>query len=198
MARGLSPRPRRRRCVRGCFRWPRTTKAIADRHGWPRRWFNPDANAAAYQPIYADILESVKGPTLAEWEAATHRVGKELVRGRAALALNYTQQAWPTGTLRTALRRRRSTSSTFRTGGHSETHSCEIRRQNGSETVGFRVRNGTAGAGIGTLWFGHRAGQFCGYAGGGRRSQCRGALHSGRCFPHGDQRAISVLTCGGF
>ena len=56
-----------------------------------RRRFNPDANAAAYQPIYADILESVKGPTLAEWEAATHRVGKELVRGRAALALYYTQ-----------------------------------------------------------------------------------------------------------
>ena len=157
-----------------------------------RRRFNPDANAAAYQPIYADILESVKGPTLAEWEAATHRVGKELVRGRAALALYYTQP----GVANRYIADRFAAPpfdqlNAQETGGHSETHSCEIRRQNGSETVGFRVRNGTAGAGIGTLWFGHRAGQFCGYAGGGRRSQCRGALHSRRCFPHGDQRAIS-------
>ncbi|HWF37656.1 MAG TPA: methyltransferase domain-containing protein [Candidatus Acidoferrales bacterium] len=55
------------------------------------RRFNSDANAAAYRPIYAEMLESVKGPTLAEWEADTRRAGRELVRGREALAIYYTQ-----------------------------------------------------------------------------------------------------------
>ena len=56
-----------------------------------RRRFNPEANAAAYLPIYAEMLESPKGPTLAEWEAETRRAGRELVRGHEALASYYTQ-----------------------------------------------------------------------------------------------------------
>jgi glycosyltransferase involved in cell wall biosynthesis/SAM-dependent methyltransferase len=58
-----------------------------------RRRFNPEANAAAYLPIYAEMLESAKGPTLADWEAKTRRAGRELVRGREALASYYTQPA---------------------------------------------------------------------------------------------------------
>jgi SAM-dependent methyltransferase/tetratricopeptide (TPR) repeat protein len=56
-----------------------------------RRRFNSDMNAAAYLPIYCEMIEAPKGPTLAEWDDSLRRAGGELVRGRLALASYYTQ-----------------------------------------------------------------------------------------------------------
>jgi len=56
-----------------------------------RRHFDRDASVAAYRRLYSEMMEKPKGPTLREWELRVQSKGKELVRGRPALAEFYKQ-----------------------------------------------------------------------------------------------------------
>ena len=58
-----------------------------------RSHFDRSANVAVYRQLHLQMLEKHKGPTLRDWQMRVEAAGKNLVRGRPALAKFYGQQA---------------------------------------------------------------------------------------------------------
>ncbi|MGH9593309.1 MAG: methyltransferase domain-containing protein, partial [Bryobacteraceae bacterium] len=54
--------------------------------------FDPGSCVAAYRRVFRDLLEQRKGPPLEDWQRRLAAKGKQLVRGRAALAAHYAQR----------------------------------------------------------------------------------------------------------